>query len=235
MKKKRVWYRILLLLSFLWVFSYVYLTMSKTAYILLLLVLLLSIPYYFKLPTVKTVLILVILVGSLVGSIYFDVIKLPRRIEQAKKELTEIDSEALLKKKYLGSSESRYMIWYTSLHLWKEYPILGTGVGDVYDDINKEYKEIEQSFLQRAKYGSHSQFLEVLLATGITGFLSMLWFLGVLLASFVIKRNYMGITLFLIFLVAGAVEKYWGGFSGGIFSGLMLGLVALGWKSDSTN
>lgn len=74
-----------------------------------------------------------------------------------------------------SSSTIRIAVWTEALELIKEKPILGHGVGDVSDQLTNRYQE--KGFIKLAKkhLNSHNQYLQILIGSGIIGFLYFLF------------------------------------------------------------
>lgn len=72
------------------------------------------------------------------------------------------------------SSTIRMAVWAEAIELIKEKPIFGYGVGDVSDELTIRYKEKGFYKLAKKHLNSHNQFLQILIGSGIFGFLYFL-------------------------------------------------------------
>jgi O-antigen ligase len=89
---------------------------------------------------------------------------------QAKVDLTVYNIQ-LMRQGIVGeySDAQRLLSYKTAWTLYKENPILGTGLGDIYADVDAYYKQNHPT--QRTML-PHNQFLSILLGTGLLGLLA---------------------------------------------------------------
>jgi O-antigen ligase len=68
----------------------------------------------------------------------------------------------------------RYEEWKGALQVFQENPILGVGIGDVTNELQKTY--LERGFQEgyEMRYGAHNLFLDTALACGILGLIAVL-------------------------------------------------------------
>lgn len=106
-------------------------------------------------------------------------------------------TENLSNSKYhnLIKSEIRLSIWSDALHLIKEKPIFGYGIGDAKTQLVKSYKNEKLIEAVEKEFNAHNEYLEVILQFGLVG-------LSVLLAMFILPLLKMDIQkpLFIIFV-----------------------------------
>jgi len=79
------------------------------------------------------------------------------------------EQEQLAKKK-----EPRFVIWDATLKIVRQNLIVGVGIGDVREELVKEYKQIGEEVMIKERYNVHNQFLEVLLENGLIGSVTFL-------------------------------------------------------------
>jgi O-antigen ligase len=72
-----------------------------------------------------------------------------------------------------NSTTGRIEIWKESLVLLQDNWIIGTGTGDIKDELLKSYAEHQFTYGLERKLNSHNQFLQTWLALGIAGLLSL--------------------------------------------------------------
>lgn len=91
----------------------------------------------------------------------------------------------------------RIIIWQLVIELVKDNPVLGTGTGDVKDELMKNYsfRGMKGAFDQ--KLNVHNQFLETLFGLGITGFIPLLLMFALSFVHSIRKNNL--ILLFFLF------------------------------------
>tara|TARA_R110002012_G_scaffold263456_2_gene446484 strand:+ start:147686 stop:148984 length:1299 start_codon:yes stop_codon:yes gene_type:complete len=100
-----------------------------------------------------------------------------------------------------GSTETRYMLYKSSLQLIGESPILGFGTGDLKDVLrNQNYKNNYKS-IAHLNYGTHSQLLSMLVSFGLLGFFVFIsFFLLPLYTSIKINDSFTSFILLVLFL-----------------------------------
>jgi O-antigen ligase len=73
----------------------------------------------------------------------------------------------------------RFVAWKASYQIWQESPVLGTGLGDMEEELYKEYQEMGvKAKGKQLLRSSHNQYMEYLAGAGVVG---VLWLLAVLL------------------------------------------------------
>lgn len=75
------------------------------------------------------------------------------------------------------SLSMRLEFWKTAIYIFKKYPIVGVGTGDVQDAFNKAYIETTSKLDLNWRLRSHNQYLAITVAFGIIGFIVFLVFL----------------------------------------------------------
>ncbi|UII77598.1 O-antigen ligase family protein [Flagellimonas sp. HMM57] len=73
-----------------------------------------------------------------------------------------------------GSTEIRYILYKSAIQLIEEKPIFGYGTGDVKKVLRVQNEKNKFTSIAHLNYGPHSQVLEVLIGSGIIGFLVLL-------------------------------------------------------------
>ncbi|MBI2966574.1 MAG: O-antigen ligase family protein [Bacteroidetes bacterium] len=95
----------------------------------------------------------------------------------------------------------RYFIIRESLKIIKEHHWLGTGTGDVKDNLVERYRKSNIKFALENKLNAHNQFLETFIGLGIPGFLTLVLLLFYPLYHAVKRRNFLMISFLLIITV----------------------------------
>jgi O-antigen ligase len=67
----------------------------------------------------------------------------------------------------------RWAMWKAAVKIWKQNPLLGTGIGDYHHDL-LELKENNQTQLEIMFSKAHNIYMEALATTGIAGFLALI-------------------------------------------------------------
>lgn len=89
----------------------------------------------------------------------------------------------------------RLIFWKCSVDLFKQNSLTGVGVGDLYDDLSTCYTEIK--IPRMAGFNCHNQYLQILLSTGIFGFLVFAYLLTLQIVRAVKSKD----TLYQSFIV----------------------------------
>jgi O-antigen ligase len=89
------------------------------------------------------------------------------RFKDAKNELTLTQTKEPEKK--VGSSDTRIEVWKASLQLIKNKTFLGTGTGDIKDELIKQYTKNNFVLGIQNQYNCHNQYLQFILIFGIVG------------------------------------------------------------------
>lgn len=159
--------------AFLFLFIQLILLSARTAQAVALLTFILS-SYYFlrngsflNMKRAHFVLILAMTTGS-----YFILQHLNNRYSQVENAIVTA-ADAAPANEY-NSTTGRIEIWKESMDLLRENWILGTGTGDVKDELMKTYQQHNFHYALDKKLNSHNQFLQTLLALGAPGLLLLL-------------------------------------------------------------
>jgi O-antigen ligase len=102
---------------------------------------------------------------------------------------------------------TRLALWTCARDVIKEKPILGTGIGDVQDDLVKAYKEKNFIFALESNYNSHNQYLDVLLSNGALGLFVFLSFLIYVIQYARQTKNWLLLTILFVFLMSFFTEN----------------------------
>jgi len=73
-----------------------------------------------------------------------------------------------------NSTSAHYLIWKNAVGLIKQHLIFGVGIGDVHDELNKEFVKNNFKFGIEKDFNPHNQFLNTMVALGITGLILLL-------------------------------------------------------------
>jgi hypothetical protein len=100
------------------------------------------------------------------------------------------------------STQKRYRIILSSLDLAKQVnPIIGTGIGDVQQELNDIYIQNKYKELLVKKFDPHNQFLSMFLGTGLIGLISLIIQLMILIILVINKRFIFGFWAVLLFIL----------------------------------
>jgi len=96
--------------------------------------------------------------------------------------------------------EDRIIAWQSSIKLIKKNFVLGVGIGDVRNDLVKEYEMIHADNLSSLRLNTHNQFLETFLENGIIGFCLFNAIFGLMIYISITEKNLIyGIFIIMMF------------------------------------
>lgn len=90
---------------------------------------------------------------------------------------------------YERKEDPRFKIWAASFNVVKNNILLGVGIGDVRTELATEYARIGEENMAKERFNAHNQFLEVLIETGIIGFLLFMSIFACMIYIALIEKN----------------------------------------------
>lgn len=113
-----------------------------------------------------------------------------------------------------GGRSIRLHKWKNALECWVQQPLLGTGTGDMQQELDSTYAENEFDLALQYHFNPHNQYLETLLTVGIPGFaLLVIWFWGMIWKGWR-NKNWLlfafGIIVSMSVLTESLLERQWG-------------------------
>lgn len=126
-----------------------------------------------------------------------------------------------------NSSNTRAAIWTCALEVWKQSPLIGTGLGDKTDALKKKYEEKEFRFAITTNKNTHNQYLDILMSMGIIGlaFFLCCYFIYPFYI-FLQRRKHVGVMLFLLLALCLITENMFARYQGTMLLALLLPLVS---------
>lgn len=95
------------------------------------------------------------------------------------------------------SNTERLLMWNSALHMLKDHPAFGVGIGQYAEKYINEYRSVEAKEIQRH---CHNNFLQMLAENGLIGFLGFVFLFGYLLivslVNFFRHRNSFSLLIF---------------------------------------
>jgi len=179
----------------------VFVISSRAAIIVLVVLFLLTIFHYGRSPAVKIALLAGLVVLSTLGLTNYrfnNYLELAGKVIQGKK----IDSRELIEQDAL-----RFLLWDVTVDLTRQNLWLGTGTGDIRKDLKEEYARRDILKHMQRTFNPHNQYLSTLLGVGIFG---MLVLLSILIWPLILacrRRDYLGMSLLIVFLLNLAFES----------------------------
>ncbi|MEO6904701.1 MAG: O-antigen ligase family protein [Bacteroidia bacterium] len=170
-------YKFYIYIAIIWLFFILFMLASRTSMFALIII---WFWYIGKILVQKkkyiegALLILSLVIGSVVVSKLF-----PKTLNRFK-GTTEINFQydnknlenhfnAAYDKSKWNSSNTRAAIWNCAIEIWEENKLIGTGIGDKTNDLLKKYEDKNFLYGINTKKNTHSQYLDILISTGIIG------------------------------------------------------------------
>ena len=115
-------------------------------------------------------------------------------------------------KEYTGAADNqngiavRGVLWESTWHLVKEKPVAGWGHFSAGDALQEEYLKNGFADGVKERLNSHNQYLYTWLCYGVIGLAALSLFLSQLLIAFFQGKQFLGICLVLMFIIANITE-----------------------------
>ena len=104
------------------------------------------------------------------------------------------------------SNTARIIMWNTSLDVWKENFLFGTGTGDYDDELTAKNIEYKNFGVARERLNSHNQFLNSAVQLGLVGFLVLLMIF--ISSYFFSEKKLWQLLILVVFLINFLVESF---------------------------
>jgi O-antigen ligase len=126
----------------------------------------------------------------------------------------------------IRKQDERILVWESAIEIIKKNPVLGVGIGDVRNELVKEYVRMGEDKLSQERLNAHNQFLEVLLEGGVISFLMFLFILGFMIFIAINEKNLLYglfiIMMLVFFMFETALYRFAGNSFFSLFSFLLL-------------
>jgi O-antigen ligase len=212
--------RLLWLSAAVFLFISLYFLSSRASYLAVLIILPIYIWIKFK-PRKFNLLAIVSLI-ALLGFASFFILKNQRVSIYFDKSL----DPSILK-------DGRFEIWKSALKVFEKNPLFGAGIGDYYDDMDKEFKQLGFTTGYYKDFNAHNQYLEILCIAGVTGFLIFMTIFGLMIAFAIKDRNILYGVFIMMMLIFFSFESMLSRFAGNSFFALFSFLLIHYRESDS--
>jgi O-antigen ligase len=104
------------------------------------------------------------------------------------------------------SNTARIIMWSTSIDVWKENFVFGTGTGDYDDELTKLNKKYKNNGVVKERLNSHNQFLNTSVQLGLMGLMVLL---TIFYSSFMFSEKKMWqFLILLVFFINFSVESF---------------------------
>lgn len=128
---------------------------------------------------------------------------------------------------YDNSVNSRKEIWTAAIDVIQANPLFGTGTGDAEADLIAAYERNGFKLGVEEKYNAHNQYLQILVETGIFGFLCFIGFLFWCIRLAIKSKNHLYLVFLLLWILNIATESMLETQSGVVFFSFFNVLLAL--------
>lgn len=149
---------------------------------LLAAILVIPVYFFYKLKSSKNRTYLILLITVFV----FCLSVLVRQNDRVRIFLHEMSGESF-KKRVL--EDQRFVFWESAIQVFRENIVLGVGLGDLRDELSKEYKNSGKEELVKNYYNVHNQFLEIMVEEGIIGLVLFLLVLSCIAYIAISQKN----------------------------------------------
>jgi len=126
----------------------------------------------------------------------------------------------------LTSSNIRFTLLFDGFELFKEAPVLGYGIGDYNDELNKKSESRDKFFIGK-NYNVHNQYLSFLLIGGLPLICLFLYFYYAKIANALMTNNYLLVTIIVFYGVAMLFENILERENGVIFFAFFINFFSL--------
>jgi O-antigen ligase len=138
-------------------------------------------------------------------------------IPQKNNRFAEIIKGVTYKKIDMYNSTSiRIRIYQCGFELLQERPLVGYGIGDVQDELDKCYEKYDSNFV-KGRYNSHNQYLFAWLSSGLIGIIAILFFLSFCVRMSVKYKDSIMLSILVLYSVVFLFENVLSRQSGVIF------------------
>lgn len=131
-----------------------------------------------------------------------------------------------IKEENWNGLNTRLALWTCAIEKIKEKPIIGYGIGDVQAALVDKYKEKNFILALQSNYNTHNQFLDILMASGLFGFIVVLVFFILLIRNCISNKNWLFFGFLLLLIISGMTENILNRNQGVVFLALILSLLA---------
>lgn len=125
-----------------------------------------------------------------------------------------------------GGRSIRVEKWKNTLETWSNHWLIGTGTGDMQDELNQTYEKNGFDLALEYSFNPHNQYLQTLLTIGIAGFGLLIWWMAAMVISGLKYRNTLlftfGIIVSMSILTESMLERHWGVVFISFFSAVLL-------------
>ena len=123
------------------------------------------------------------------------------------------------------STGIRQIIWKNAFQLTSKSKLFGYGIGDVQNQLNKQYSQNHLYLLEKDKYNAHNQYIQIILTVGYVGLFLFVISLIYFTFNFHFAKNYFAVSILIFFYILFNTESYLERQNGIFFFSLILSLL----------
>lgn len=112
-----------------------------------------------------------------------------------------------------------------SWNIFKENPIIGVGMADLNDEVQKMFEKKGTLLLPENRINPHNQFINLLVVSGIVGFILLFLILAFALIPSLKSANWLMVGFLVMLFVGFNLESFMERQFGSCFFGIMLGML----------
>lgn len=132
------------------------------------------------------------------------------------------------------SSSTRLALWHCGVEIWQEHPVAGVGLGDLKGALIDKFDEKHFWSALSNKRNLHSQYVDILAATGIIGILVFLaTYIVYPVVTFIKRKQSLAILVFTGLAICLLTENMFDRYQGEVLIGLMLPLAQKLYDEDA--
>lgn len=232
-----LWKRIALITGICFLFVISYLLASRNMMLILYLAII-SFSLYIIIKRKKYLagIGLLIAIAIIIGGVF---VFFPKTINRFKElAFTQFNYESQAKEShYAGKltadlwngANFRLAAWPCGWEVFRKNPVMGVGLGDKKDELFKVYEKKKFTFAISTGKNVHNNYLDILMGTGLIGFIIFLMGWGILPMVQIIKnRDELGFLILLTFLIAMLTENYFDRILGATLFGFFIPFLLSG-------
>ena len=131
------------------------------------------------------------------------------RMSQISEVVTEIENDNKVSPSAIvyNSSSSRPELWKETLHVIKSNLLIGTGTGDIKDELRKEFIKNNFKYAIERNLNPHNQYLHTTTGLGIIGLLLLLLCFGSQLVQAIRLKDWLYLSFILVFAINALTES----------------------------
>lgn len=133
------------------------------------------------------------------------------------------------------STQVRLLVWNQALELIQENPLIGTGTGDIKDELIVKYEAAGMTGAMENKLNVHNQYLQVFATLGVFGFLAFLMAFVLPTIKSIKEKHWVYLVFLTVFLLNLLSESMWEKQDGMVFYAFLNALLFFHFQPNEQN